>query len=125
VAALGKIKSLAAKTITRHGGELLAVIAAAAERPAVPLAADAAVLTATQRTTCKSARRALAICARDSDIPAPMLARRKELEQLVAGERDLKMLCGWRAEVAGQAILDVVEGRRQIHGHGEAAQLIA
>jgi len=125
MAALGKVKSLPAKTVARHGSDLLAVIAAAANHPAMPLAADAPVLTTTQKKIYKSARQALTICARDSDIPAPMLARRRELEQLVSGERDLKMLRGWRAEVAGRTILDVVEGRRQIHGHGDAAQLIA
>lgn len=124
MAALDDVRSLASKTAARHGAGLLATIARATEQPAVALAPDSEPLTGDQKKICKIARRALTICARNADIPAPMLARRKELEQLVSGERDLKMLHGWRAEAGGQAILDVVEGRRQISGNGDDARLI-
>src|SRR5699024_10937175 len=63
-AALRQIKSLADKTVNRHGDELLAAITAAAERPAVALAADSEPLTGKQRKICKKARQALKICAR-------------------------------------------------------------
>lgn len=122
--ALDGIKPLAAKTARRHGAELLAAISRGAQQPAVPLAPDSGPLSDTQKKTFKAARRALAVCARDTGIPAPMLAKRRELEQLAAGMRDLPVLHGWRAEAAGHAIVDVIEGRRRIAGSGESAQLV-
>lgn len=41
-----------------------------------------------------------------SEIAAPLLATRKELERLVLGERDMPVLQGWRYEVVGRALVD-------------------
>lgn len=124
-AALNQVKAVPTKTAKRHGDALLAALAEAAQHPAEPLANNAEPLDDAQKRLCKQARQALAICARDSDVPAPVLARRKDLEQLVLGERDLAMLRGWRADVAGQAIMDVVDGRRRVVGKGDDAHLVA
>lgn len=121
---LENIKSLPSKTARRHGAALLATIGLAAQYPATPLAPAGEPLDDAQKKCFKKARRALAICARVSGIPAPTLAKRKELEQLVAGQRDLPMLKGWRAEVAGETIVEVVEGRMHIDGKDESARLV-
>lgn len=39
------------------------------------------------------------------------IATRKQLEALVAGERDIPLLTGWRKSHAGQACIDFIEGR--------------
>jgi ribonuclease D len=39
------------------------------------------------------------------------LASRRDLERLACGERDLPLLRGWRRVVAGEAVLDLLEGR--------------
>lgn len=122
--ALHAIKALPQKTAKRHGPALLAALTEAAQRPAEPLADTTEPLDNAQKKLCKQARQALAVCARDSDIAAPVLARRKDLERLVLGQRDLAMLRGWRFDVAGRAILDVVEGRRRVVGKGDDAQLV-
>ena len=44
-------------------------------------------------------------------VSTAQLAARRELEQLVEGERDLPLLHGWRAGVAGREVLDLLEGR--------------
>lgn len=123
-AELDSVQGLARKTAQRHGPALLAAISRARQHPATPLAADPGPLTPTQKQDFKSARKALAICARDAGIPAPMLAGRRELEKLVTGERDLHMLHGWRADVAGHAIVDVIEGRRRVAVSGDSARLV-
>ena len=38
-------------------------------------------------------------------IAPSLIANRKTIEQLVLGERDLALLTGWRAEVAGNELL--------------------
>ncbi|MDH5483953.1 MAG: ribonuclease D [Gammaproteobacteria bacterium] len=43
------------------------------------------------------------------------IATRKQLEALVAGERDLPLLSGWRKTHAGQACLDFIEGRSSLN----------
>lgn len=116
-------KAIPPKTAQRHGKPLLAAIREGAERPAVPLATQPVPMTSEQKTSCKKARQALVICAREFEIPAPLLAKRKELEQMVFGRRDVSALSGWRAEVAGHAVLDVIEGRRHVVGSGDDAKL--
>lgn len=44
--------------------------------------------------------------AAESDIAAPFLATRKELERLILGDRTGPVLHGWRLEVVGRALLD-------------------
>lgn len=120
---LARIKQLPAKTRKRYGAALLAAIAKSRTHAAEPLATAPEPMTDVDRKTFKKARQALAICARESGIPAPTLARRRDLEEMVAGGRAVSALQGWRAQVAGHAIVDVIEGRRRIIGSSDNAHL--
>lgn len=53
----------------------------------------------------------LRLLAEQNRITPAMLANRAVLEQMVAGERDLDLLRGWRRRVAGDRLLEVLEGR--------------
>ncbi len=53
----------------------------------------------------------LAEAAAAQDLSPSLLASRRDLQRLVAGERDLPLLRGWRREHGGQAVLDFLEGR--------------
>ena len=57
----------------------------------------------------------LQLQARRGQVNASLLANRDELKRLAAGERDLKVLRGWRKELAGERLLDLVEGRIQLY----------
>lgn len=107
---LDTIQGVPPKTAKRHGTALLAAIHRGRQRQATPLAAAPQILTDAQKHTLKQTRKQLAAQAQQHDIPAPMLATRKDLEQLVLGQRDVRTLQGWRAAVAGDALLALIDG---------------
>ena len=49
-----------------------------------------------------------------NQISPATLANRKEVERLLRGDRDLAILKGWRRRIAGQALLDMLEGHSVI-----------
>jgi ribonuclease D len=57
----------------------------------------------------------LQVCAREADISANMLANRSAITDLASGERDVPILHGWRKTLAGDALMDFLEGRSQLH----------
>ncbi len=50
----------------------------------------------------------------NNQITPTTLASRKEVERLVRGERELNLLKGWRSHIAGQSLLDMLEGKVSI-----------
>lgn len=57
----------------------------------------------------------LQLQARRGQVNAGLLANRDELKRLAAGERDLKVLRGWRKQLAGDRLLELVEGRLRLY----------
>ena len=47
----------------------------------------------------------------EAEISPQAIAGRRDLERLVLGERDLPLLRGWRRELVGERMLDLIEGR--------------
>jgi ribonuclease D len=47
----------------------------------------------------------------ENEISPGILCNRKDMEKLVMGERDLPILQGWRKQLVGQPVLDLLEGR--------------
>lgn len=123
-ASLASLKEVPRKIAQRHGAALLHAIQEGVQRPATPLAADPGPMTDEQKQKTKTARQVLSLRAKQTGIPAPTLAKRRELEQIARGERDVGVLYGWRAEVVGHAIVAVIEGQRHIVGSGDSAQII-
>ncbi len=112
--ALARIDGLSDKTAVRHGQALLECIVAARQRPDENLAAISERLTEDQTRALEDAMAVLRRRAREAGISAGTLASRKELQRMVEGERELRVLGGWRAHVVGDALLDVVENRQEI-----------
>jgi ribonuclease D len=53
--------------------------------------------------------------ARESNVAVPLLASRKDLEALAAGERDGNpLLDGWRKTIVGDELIAVIEGRLSV-----------
>lgn len=117
-AELHGIRNLPENVRRKHGRTLIELIAAAAEGPAPPGVGDPAPapLPAEHQPLVDLAMAGLRERAAATGIAAGTLANRKELERLVAGERDLPLLKGWRREAAGQALLDLLEGRTALRG---------
>ncbi len=51
------------------------------------------------------------------------LASRKELEQLVHGERELAILSGWRRHHGGEQLLAFLQGDSQLHSQNNQLKL--
>lgn len=106
---LADTPDLPAKTLERHGNELLACVARGLARPAVVLDANAGPPDEATRRRIKTGMRALTRAAEAADIPPAAVASRADIAAIVAGQRDGRLLRGWRAEVAGHAVVAAIE----------------
>lgn len=101
LAELERLQALPPKTLQREGQGLLAILAGvAADAPA--LMQPSAPLSETQRRELADWQGRVRALAQELDIPAPMLASRADLEQLVrlGLEADLGLREGWRGRVS-------------------------
>jgi ribonuclease D len=64
-----------------------------------------------QEATADMVNAVLRIKAVEHSISPQLLATRDHIHQLLNGERDIPLLQGWRLELAGQAVLDVMQGK--------------
>lgn len=125
-AALAQIPDLPAKTVQRHGEELLRIVrAAAGVDPAEYPRHDKAL-------QLSDAQLALGDClmglcraiAAENDIALATLATRKEIDKFVVNRRSSRLLQGWRYAMAGEKLLAFVHGQARIAVAGEAIELI-
>jgi len=103
----GDIEGLTPKVAQRIGKQLLRVVAemsAGEYKSLVP-----ADLSAEQRGQAKRIMARLRAIGDMQNIAPSLIANRSSIERLVAGERDLPLLKGWRAEVAGGELLNLVD----------------
>jgi ribonuclease D len=111
---LEKIRGMEPNTIKRHGEQLLELIERAKSKPSEqwPQARkQPPKLTPNQEAITDLLMAALRLAAEREGITASALASRKELEQLVSGERKLELLRGWRKALVGDQLLNLLEGR--------------
>ncbi len=107
-----RIRGLEEGTIKRHGKTLLEAINAGKEvpkeqwpevkqGPRLPAAQDSLVdvMMALLRERCRA-----------QAISPVAVAGRRDLEKLIMGERDIPLLHGWRATVAGNSLLALLQG---------------
>jgi ribonuclease D len=111
--ALGKIRGLDENQRRRSGAELLQCIEEALAEPAAswPTAAARVQLDHRQDALADALMAVLRASAEQARVSAGTLASRKDIERLVAGERDLNLLRGWRGQLVGTRLLDFLEGR--------------
>ena len=106
--ALGRIEGLPDKTIRRAGKTLLQLLADATHDasgycpPARPDEKQKAALKAMQRLV---ADRAAGL-----GLAAELVAPKKELSAAMLGGRDLRVFGGWRREIVGDALLELLDG---------------
>jgi len=113
LATLERLRGLNEAQARRYGKSLLEVVAEAALVPKEdwPPVTKHRRLDAEQEAIADAASAIVRMQATRHDVGPASLTSRTELERLVAGERDLPLLHGWRAEIAGRAVLSLVEGR--------------
>ncbi len=107
VDALHEIDGLAEKTIRRAGRRLIGIVKSATEDRSghqPPQRPDER-----QKQALKRMQMAVAARADEIDLAAELLAPKKELSAAMLGERDLRVFRGWRRELVGDALLELLE----------------
>jgi ribonuclease D len=91
--------------IKHNGAELLSLIEAARMPTALPRTNSRGAPDATKTALLKKLSTVHQTVATELNLPAEILATRRELEQLADGRQDVAVLAGWRREVIGQRLL--------------------
>jgi ribonuclease D len=107
-----RIRGLEEGTIKRSGRALLDAIATGREQPKEqwPEVKKGPRLPAEQDSLVDVMMALLRERCREQAISPGAVAGRRDLEKLIMGERDIPLLHGWRATVAGQSLLALLEG---------------
>lgn len=114
MAQLEKIRGLEAGSIRKQGETLLKLIAEAKALPKEQWPRDKkrpAKLSVQQEAMTDLLFCGLRLLAEQNQITPAAVASRKELEALVSGERDLELMHGWRRVIAGNMLVQILEGR--------------
>jgi len=117
---LKRVRGLQPPVIERHGTELLALLETARQRTPEPLpdGERPAVLSEDQEAAVDVLAGVLRQLAAAQALNPASVATRKDLQNLVRGERaQSPLLRGWRRGVAGTKLLDILEGRCRLHLH--------
>ncbi|GAB4357765.1 MAG: ribonuclease D [Gammaproteobacteria bacterium] len=115
-AALAKLRGMEARTVERHGEELLRLIARASREPRAvwPTLPQAKPLSERQAATIDALMAIIRLCAAEAGVSAGSLASRGDLEQLIRGDDRCALLHGWRYPLAGRAATEWLAGRRML-----------
>lgn len=111
---LSRSRGLDPAIVKHHGEKLLSLIGEARALPRrswpqdqpPPVRLDANQEALTDLLMCS-----LRLLAEENQVSPAVLASRSTIEQLVAGERDMELLHGWRRMLAGERLLEVLAGR--------------
>jgi len=104
---LAEISGLAPRTLRRAGKDLLKILNDARvnssdyEPPQKP--------NEKQKIILKSMQAAIVACAEELKIAAEIIAPKKELSASLNGDRDSRVFTGWRREVIGEKLLEMLE----------------
>ncbi|MES1928339.1 ribonuclease D [Salinisphaera dokdonensis CL-ES53] len=115
---LAAIRALPGKTASRHGDALLEALRVAGEREPAALAPQPEPPTNAEKRRIKAGMDTLGQRAEDYGIAASALASRKEIAAMVDGARDVRLLSGWRAGVAGEPVLAAIKNAEAADGSG-------
>ena len=102
--------------IKKSANEILKLIEKAKSLPESqwPVAERAKPLTVQQEALVDLLMSVIRVRALENDVTPAVLVTRKELENLVLGERNLAVLSGWRQELVGRELLDFIDGNKLI-----------
>jgi ribonuclease D len=111
-AALGKIRGLSERVISKNGEQLLGLVTEAREREPEPLPASGPKkrLKPEQDALVDALLAVVRLCALENSLNPAVLASRKQLEALVTGNRDTAVMQGWRRKLAGERLQAMLDG---------------
>jgi ribonuclease D len=110
---LSRIRGLEPGQIRNSGEEILRVIQEAMKQPRAvwPELPRRIRLSEEQDTIADLLMASLRLSGLEASISVQAIATRKEVEQLILGERDLNLMKGWRLQLAGSSLLDILAGK--------------
>jgi len=113
---LAKIRGIEERLLSRHGENLLKVIAEAkaTDSTSWPTTSKSQRLVADQEAVVDLLMAVLRLRGNQHDVSPALLASRKQLETLVTGDTDSAVLHGWRAELVGHDLQAVLAGRAML-----------
>lgn len=113
---LAGIRGIPESIVRDCGKQLIDQIQQARNLPdsALPKIRDRFIPTRDQELLIDSLLLYLKYLAYDNQVSPATLASRKEIERLIQGERELDILRGWRRRIAGQNLLDMLEGKTSL-----------
>ena len=102
--------------IKKSANEILKLIEDAKSLPESqwPVTERATPLTVEQEALVDLLMSVIRIRALENDVTPAVLVTRKDLENLVLGERNLDVLSGWRQELIGRELLECINGKKLI-----------
>ena len=119
---LGQIRGLHEQTLRRRGKEILAAVERGLEREPIPRDGDRPVATdpldAPAIALCEALVRTRVL---EANLAYELVAARADLERIVksvrvgAPEPDVRTLRGWRREMVGAELLELLAGRIRVH----------
>lgn len=108
---LNSIRGIPPRLIEQHQDSLLDILAEASKIPRDNWPKLQINRTSKQQdAACDAMMGLLKLRSAENKISATALATRKEIEKIVMGERDIPLLHGWRAELAGNDVLSLLRG---------------
>ena len=112
-ATLAKVRGLPERLLNQSGEELIAAINAALALAdnALPTVSQNERLTPDQECLADTLMAYLRLLAQENQISPASLSTRKEIEKMVRGKRDIPLLHGWRRHLAGEPLLDLMDGK--------------
>ena len=112
-ATLAKVRGLPERLLNQSGEELIAAINAALALAdnALPTVSQNERLTPDQECLADTLMAYLRLLAQENQISPASLSTRKEIEKMVCGKRDISLLHGWRGHLAGERLLDLMDGK--------------
>jgi len=118
---LQSVRGLAEGLVIKHGQELLAQLSAAPEE--APPEKKPERLSVRDEALVDALMAVLRIKADAAGVSHVQLATRRDLEQLVRGQRELEVLKGWRLQTAGKDLLEFIQGETRLEMRDAALQL--
>jgi ribonuclease D len=112
LAELGRIRGVNERTVRRHGAALLALVQESKDRP--PEAAGdskrAARPSAAQEALVDTLLAIVRMRCHENRLNPTVLTSRKELHELLMGDPSVRLLHGWRKNIAGEQVLAFLRG---------------
>ncbi len=113
LAELSQVRGLRERFLARHGESVLRVVGEARKRPPEArskMPREAARLSTEQSAIADALVALISMRGAATSLNPNVIASRKDLEQLVAGKRELPVLRGWRLDMVGRDLLAMLGG---------------